>query len=78
MLKKMKVNISGSDTSAFQPFHKSNKLAAIIEQDDEQNEQNVKDTSNITLKEIVKHKHDAFRDLKNLFNSKTKIKCWPC
>lgn len=69
-----KVLVGWSDTSAFQPFHKSNKLAPIIEEE----QQNVKDTSTITLKEIVKHKYNAFRDLKNLFNSKTKIKCWPC
>jgi hypothetical protein len=69
-----KVVIGGSNTSAFQPFHKSRKIDVICEE----SEQDLEDPPPITLKEIIKHKHKAFRELKTLFNSKTKIKCWPC
>jgi hypothetical protein len=68
-----KVVIGGSNTSAFQPFTKSNKIDVICEE----SEQDIQEPPN-TLKEIINHKHNAFRELKTLFNSKTKIKCWPC
>jgi hypothetical protein len=68
-----KVIVGGSDMSAFQPFHKSksNKLVPI-----EQNEQDSQDTP-ITLKESIKHQHNIFQKLKNLFKS-SNTKCWPC